>query len=70
MNVSQFVNQVRLAEAARLLMSTDETVAKIMEQVGFLTRSNFYREFRKVYGEAPASFRKKLSLRPAEIPDR
>ncbi|MBO6891172.1 MAG: helix-turn-helix transcriptional regulator [Roseibium sp.] len=70
MNVSQFVNQVRLAEAARLLTSTDEPVAKIMEQVGFLTRSNFYREFRKVYGEAPASFRKKLSLRPAEIPDR
>lgn len=69
-NVSQFVNQVRLTEAARLLTVTDDPVAKIMEQVGFLTRSNFYREFRKVYGEAPASFRKKLSLRSAETPDR
>jgi AraC-like DNA-binding protein len=61
-NVSQFVNLVRLKEAARLLSSTQEPIARIQEQVGFLTRSNFYREFQKVYGEAPAAFRKKLRV--------
>lgn len=58
-NVSQFVNQMRLEEAARLLVSTDEPVARIQDQVGFLTRSNFYREFQKAYGDAPGTYRKK-----------
>ncbi|WP_306143491.1 AraC family transcriptional regulator [Roseibium sp. MMSF_3412] len=58
-NVSQFVNQVRLEEAARLLTETDEPVTRIHEQVGFLTRSNFYREFRRQFGDAPGAFRKK-----------
>lgn len=58
MNVSQFVNQVRLEEAARLLKSTDEPVTRIQEDVGFLTRSNFYREFQKNYGVSPGTFRK------------
>jgi len=58
-NVSQFVNQVRLEEAARLLTETDEPVTRIHEQVGFLTRSNFYREFRRQFGDAPGVFRKK-----------
>lgn len=59
-NVSQFVNQVRLEEAAHLLETTDDPVARIHEQVGFLTRSNFYREFRKTYGAAPGSYRRKV----------
>ena len=58
LNVSQFVNQVRLEEAARLLAETQEPVGKIQEQVGFLTRSNFYREFQKMHGAAPGAFRK------------
>ncbi len=59
-NVSQFVNQVRLEEAARLLETTEDPVARIQDQVGFLTRSNFYREFQKTYGAAPGSYRKKV----------
>lgn len=58
-NVSQFVNQVRLEEAARLLTETADPVTRIHEQVGFLTRSNFYREFRRQFGDAPGVFRKK-----------
>jgi len=59
LNVSQFVNQIRVEEAANLLAATNEPVARIQEQVGFLTRSNFYREFQNRYGAAPGSFRKK-----------
>ncbi|MCK7614186.1 helix-turn-helix transcriptional regulator [Roseibium sediminicola] len=59
MSVSQFVNQVRLEEAARLLKTTDAPVTRIQEEVGFLTRSNFYREFQKAYGAAPGAFRKR-----------
>jgi AraC-like DNA-binding protein len=57
MNVSQYVNQFRMEHAADLLRGSDESVAKVMAQSGFLARSNFYREFQKVYGQTPAAFR-------------
>jgi len=57
LNVSQYVNNFRLTHAAGLLTSTDESVAAVMDQSGFLTRSNFYREFQRVYGMSPAAFR-------------
>ena len=57
MNVSQYVNRFRMEHAADLLRGTDESVAKVMAQSGFLTRSNFYREFQRVYGQTPAAYR-------------
>ena len=57
MNVSQYVNQFRMEHAADLLRGTDESVVKAMAQSGFLTRSNFYREFQRVYGVTPAAYR-------------
>lgn len=58
MNVSQWVNGFRLAHAAGLLETTKAPVSDIMTQSGFLTRSNFYREFQRVYGQSPASYRR------------
>lgn len=57
MNVSQYVNRFRLEHAADLLRGTDESVAKVMAQSGFLTRSNFYREFQRMYDLSPAAYR-------------
>ena len=60
-NVSQYVNALRLEHAAELLSSSDESVAAIMTQSGFLTRSNFYREFQRRYGQTPAAYRSSVS---------
>ena len=57
MNVSQYINQMRLAHAAEMLLKSDDPVAHISEKSGFLTRSNFYREFLRVYGTTPAAYR-------------
>lgn len=57
MNVSQYVNGFRLSHATDLLRNGDDSVAKVMAQSGFLTRSNFYREFQRVYGQSPAAYR-------------
>lgn len=57
MNVSQYVNRFRLEHAADLLRGTDQSVAKVMAQSGFLTRSNFYREFQRHFGQSPAAYR-------------
>lgn len=57
MNVSQYVNRFRLDHAADLLRGTDDSVAKVMAQSGFLTRSNFYREFQRHFDMTPAAYR-------------
>lgn len=56
-NVSQYVNGFRLAHAAQLLRGTDLSVTEIAAQSGFLTRSNFYREFQRLYAQTPAAYR-------------
>lgn len=57
LNVSQFVNDRRIAEACRLLRETERTVIQIMLDVGFSTKSNFNREFRRVTGMSPKQWR-------------
>ncbi|MFV2053329.1 helix-turn-helix transcriptional regulator [Aliiroseovarius sp. YM-037] len=57
MNVSQYVNEFRLAHASDLLVTSGESVTKIAEQSGFMARSNFYREFQRVYGQSPIEYR-------------
>lgn len=56
-NLSQYVNGFRLEHAASLLRNSEASVAQVMAQSGFLTRSNFYREFQRVFGQAPAAYR-------------
>ena len=56
-NVSQYVNDHRIAEACRLLADTDLPVTTIMLEVGFQTKSNFNREFRRVTGTSPMAWR-------------
>jgi AraC-like DNA-binding protein len=57
-NVSQFVNEFRVAEACTLLQTTDQSVTDVMFNVGFQTKSNFNREFRRVTGKTPVQWRK------------
>ncbi|HEV8388263.1 MAG TPA: AraC family transcriptional regulator [Dongiaceae bacterium] len=56
-NVSQYINEFRIADACRLLAETDEPVTRIMFEAGFQTKSNFNREFRRVTGMSPMAWR-------------
>jgi AraC-like DNA-binding protein len=56
-NVSQYINEFRIAEACRLLRETDMSVTSAMFECGFQTKSNFNREFRRVTSLSPASWR-------------
>ena len=58
-NVSQYVNDHRIAEACRLLKDTDQPVTAVMFEAGFQTKSNFNREFRRVTGLNPVAWREK-----------
>ena len=57
MSVSQYVNNFRVAEACRLLTQTDMPVTRIVFEAGFMTKSNFNREFLRVTGKSPTAFR-------------
>lgn len=57
MSVSQYVNNFRVAEARRLLAETDMPVTRIVFEAGFMTKSNFNREFLRVTGASPTAFR-------------
>jgi AraC-like DNA-binding protein len=62
-NVSQYVNEHRIAEACRLLTETDLPVTEIMLAVGFQTKSNFNREFRRVTDITPLAWRERNAHR-------
>ena len=58
-NVSQYINARRVEEAAEQLASSDRPVGEIMQSVGFRTKSNFNREFRRLKGHSPGEHRSK-----------
>lgn len=55
---SQFVNQVRISNASRLLHVTEESICSIAFETGFSNLSNFNRIFRKLKGKSPSDYRK------------
>lgn len=65
-NVSQYVNDHRIAEACGLLVETEKPVTQIMFEVGFQTKSNFNREFRRVTDMTPLEWREQ-SAKPSSI---
>lgn len=56
---SEYVQTVRLKEAARLLVETYSRIYEVSEQVGYGNPKNFTRAFRKFYGVSPRDYRNK-----------
>ena len=61
-----YVTQMRVREAARLLLETDKTIEMIAEETGFPNRAYFSRVFKRMTEEAPAGFRRKHRLQGRE----
>ena len=55
----QFIAQVRVREAAHLLLSTDESLEQIAEKTGLRDRAYLTRVFKRLAHEAPAEFRRR-----------
>ena len=52
-----FVREVRLRQAARLLKQTQDPIKKIAAHLGYASRSNFSHAFNEFFGVAPAEYR-------------
>lgn len=57
-SVSQFVNRFRVKDACKLLEDTDQTILQISLAAGFMTKSNFNREFARITNHTPSNWRK------------
>lgn len=64
----EFVAKTRLHHAAQMLRSTPLPVKLIVANVGYSSRSQFSRAFRRAYGEDPSAFRSRTTARPTDAP--
>lgn len=56
----RFVNELRISEVCRQLVTTDATVTEILYRCGYRNQANFYRRFRQIIGTTPEHYRRKL----------
>ncbi len=55
----EYLHQIRLNRAAKLLKTTDYSIMEISEFVGYSSRQHFTAKFSNAFGLSPAQFRKK-----------
>lgn len=53
----KYLTAVRIEEAKKLLVNTNQSVVSISEMVGYPNVTNFYRHFRRQTGKTPAVYR-------------
>lgn len=61
--VAEYINEVRLRAAVKLLEEGRHTVKEIMELVGFGNESQFFRVFKKRFGTTPGEYRLRRAAR-------
>jgi len=54
----QFINEIRLENARRILAETNLSIATIANKNGFSDHSYFSLKFKRLFGETPSAFRK------------
>lgn len=54
----EYINQLRVVSAKKLLVETDDNVTDIGSIVGFENRTTFFRSFKKIEGMSPSDYRK------------
>ena len=61
-NISTWLREIRMNEAARLLSATKRPIAEISEQVGYSNQGKFAAVFKKQYGLSPLEYRRLRNL--------
>lgn len=56
---SEFLNEVRISQACKLLRNSDLSISQICFESGFNNVSNFNRQFKRLTGTTPKSYTKK-----------
>ncbi|MBW8183317.1 AraC family transcriptional regulator [Shewanella nanhaiensis] len=64
--LTEFINQLRIGKACKLLINSNHPISVISDQCGFNNISNFNRQFLSIKGSTPSRFRKSLRLKHAQ----
>ena len=56
-SVNQYIREIRLKKAAKLLKKTDQSIAEVSYQVGFSSASYFNKSFKKYYNVTPGDYK-------------
>ena len=62
MTYSEYLQNIRLSEAQKLLLHTEMSISDIAEHVGYHNKGYFYKIFTQKYGMTPAEYRKKEKI--------
>lgn len=62
-----FLNEIRIGHACKLLMDTQKSIESICFESGYNTLANFNRQFLKVKKHTPSVYRKTLKGRPMSV---
>lgn len=57
---SDYVTEVRISHACKLLMRDDQSISQICFDSGFENLSNFYKHFRRITGVIPKEYRRRF----------
>ena len=60
MTAAQYLKSLRMQKAKQLIDSTFLSTKEIMQKVGMKDESHFVREFKKIYGLPPGSYKQRL----------
>ncbi|MCQ2531549.1 MAG: AraC family transcriptional regulator [Saccharofermentans sp.] len=58
-SIAAHIKEHRMEQAARLLTSTESTIAEIADAVGYGSQSKFTSAFKEFHGVLPTEYRKK-----------
>ena len=61
LNLTQYVNTIRVKEAEKLLLTTRLNITNISEEVGYDSITHFGRVFKSITGVSPLKYKKTLS---------
>ena len=58
MRINEYLNNLRIAEARRLLLESDQKIIDIAFRVGFESLQTFNRSFSRLVSQTPSEYRK------------
>jgi AraC-like DNA-binding protein/ligand-binding sensor protein len=61
MTFTQYLSMVRIAKAKKLLANPQARISEVAYEAGFASLTHFNRMFRRIAGQSPTDFRRKLS---------
>src|ERR1043165_2819517 len=57
---AQYLKDVRLVKAEKMLRTTFLSIKQILKQVGIASNAHFVRDFRRQYGTTPTTYRRMM----------